>query len=69
MIEAVAVAVNGVAIVMNQELGARDAAGSQCGPRVRFAGSCAGSIEDLSDMNELDRHANAFGAALLMHQA
>src|SRR5450830_1122746 len=33
------------------------------------AGSFAGSIEDLRDVNELDIKAEAFGAALLMHQA
>jgi hypothetical protein len=35
--------------------------------KLRWRASCAGSIENLGDMNELDVHAEAFGAALLVH--
>ena len=61
VIEAAAVADDGIGVVPSQQLGMQHRAEACC--------SCAGSVQDLGDMDELDRHADALGAALLVHQA
>src|SRR6202023_3225402 len=48
---------------------ARDAAWRRLRRSSRLQCSCAGSVQDLGDVDELHRNADALGAALLMHQA
>jgi len=65
VIQAAAVADDGIGIALGQQLGMQHGAVDS----LRLSCSCAGSVQDLGDMNELHGNADALGAAPLMHQA